>query len=168
MGNISEEPSFYAENRQRFKDGLIQFHANRQYTHVLTLCWNADAGRRQKIGLQHARRDIGDLLARIDRRLLGTRFHKNRDQRTEAVFFLEHAATNIHAHALIRVRPGRLLDFHRLFRGQRGGVWNRIVPAGTYRLEILDDVRTTAAYCLKEQHLATDDRMTVWADEFYA
>jgi len=120
------------------------------------------------MSVERARQDVGALLARVDRRLLGTRFHKKPDQRTTGVFFFEHVERNLHAHGLIRVPPARLLDFHRLFPSERGGPWNDIVPAGSYRLEIIDDLRTTVGYVLKEQHLATDERMTVWAEDFFA
>lgn len=171
MGNIADELSFAGRNRQRFKSDLIEFYAKQGFTHVLTLCWNADVRdprTRRKVSLDTARADVRALLAGVDRRLLGTRFHKKFDQRTRAAFFFEHADRNLHAHGLVRVQRDRLLDFHRLFPAERGGCWNDIVPSGSYRLEMIDDVRTTVGYLLKEQHLATDPRMTVWADEFFA
>jgi hypothetical protein len=171
MGNIADDLSFAGRNRERFKDGLTGFYAKMPFTHALTLCWNADVRPQptsSKMSVERARQDIGALLARVDRKLLGTRFHKKRDRRTTGVFFFEHADRNLHAHGLIRVQPNRLLDFHRLFPNERGGLWNDLVPAGSYRLEIIDDVRTTVGYVLKEQHLATDERMTVWAEDFFA
>jgi hypothetical protein len=88
--------------------------------------------------------------------------------RTKAVFFFEHPDSNLHAHGLIRVRRDQLLKLHRLFPNERGGPWNRLVPSGSYRLEMIDDVATTVGYLVKEQHLGADDRLTVWADEFFA
>ena len=170
VGNISEELSFAGRNRQRIKSDLIDFYSERSFTHALTLCWNGDvrsSRTRRKVSVELARQNIGAFLAGVDRRLLGTRFHKRPDLRTDAVFFIEHADRNLHAHGLIRVRPGRLLDFHRLFPGERGGQWNEIVPSGSYRLELIGDVRVAAGYALKEQHPGSDERLTVWADEFH-
>jgi len=161
------EPTFSA----RHKSALIGFYAKQGFTHVLTLCWNADVRAprtRRKVSLEQARRDVGAMLAGVDRRLVGTKFNRKPDRRTRAVFFFEHVDSNIHAHGLLRVERDRLLSFHRLFPHSRGGCWNKVVPSGSYRLEILDDVRTTVGYLLKEQHLASDTRMTLWADEFHA
>jgi hypothetical protein len=171
MGNIPDHLNFASINRERYKRDLIGFYAKMPFTHVITLCWNPDTRSlpaSQKLTLDRAKADIGALLARVDRRLLGTRFNRKTDQRTTGVFFFEHANRNLHAHGLVRAQPGRLLDFHRLFRGERGGPWNDVVPAGSYHLKIIDDVRTTLGYVLKEQHLASDERLTVWAEEFFA
>jgi hypothetical protein len=168
---VVDEPNFSERNLRRYKSDLIEFYAKQRFTHVLTLCWNADVRdprTRRKVSLEQARRDVGAMLARVDRRLVGTKFNRMSDRRTRAVFFFEHPDRNLHAHGLIHVRRDRLLDLHRLFPHSRGGCWNKIVPSGSYRLEILDDVRTTVGYLLKEQHLATDTRMTLWADEFHA
>lgn len=172
MSNISDDLNYAARNGAKAKDELIRFYARQGFSHVLTLCWNTDflaarAGLRGRLEL--ARQDIRELMARVDRRLLGTRFHtKPRDQRTAGVFFFEHVDRNLHAHGLIRVKADRLLGLHRLFPDERGGLWNHVVPAGSYRLEMIDDVATTVGYLLKEQHIGADDRTTVWADEFYA
>ena len=104
MGNISDNLSFAGRNRDRFKDGLIDFYLHQGFSHVLTLCWNADfvatnAGLKSRIEL--ARRDIRELMARVDRSLLGTRFHRKAAQRTKAVFHFEHVGTNIHVHATL-------------------------------------------------------------------
>src|ERR1039458_439301 len=104
MGNISDELSFTGRHREKFKQDLISFYSKMPFTHALTLSWNADVRPRpasSKLGIERARRDVGALLARVDRRLLGTRFHKKPVQRTTGVFFVEHPESNLHAHALI-------------------------------------------------------------------
>lgn len=53
-----------------------------------------------------------------------------------------------------------------MFPGERGGVWNDIVPPGSYTLRIIDDYATAAGYVLKEQHMSSEDRRTVWSTEF--
>lgn len=179
-GNIANDLSFVGSNRERFKDELIRFYAKQGFTRVLNLFWNADAGdpraahTKQKIkgrnvSIERARQDIGALLARIDGKLLHRNFHEEpKEKRTKAVFFIEHVGSNLHAHGLIRVQRDQLLKLHRLFPSERGGPWNRLVPSGSYRLEMIDDVVTTVGYLVKEQHLGADDRMIVWADEFFA
>ena len=168
MSNIAHESTFAVRERARFKNELIRFYAQQNFSHVLTLAWNSPAGRkatRRSVGLGQARSDVAHLLARIDRRLHGSRFHKCPD-RTRAVFFFEGVGENLHAHGLMKVDCTRLLPLHRLFPGERGGVWNDVVVAGSYKLEMIDDVRTTCAYLLKEQHLQSDERTTLWSDEF--
>jgi hypothetical protein len=170
MSNISTDLSFVGANRKRFNDELVGFYSRMSFTHALTLCWNADVHPRltaPRLSIERARRDIGMLLARIDRRLLGTRFHKKPDLRTNGVFFFEHVDRNLHAHALIRVQPGWLLDFHRLFPKDRGGAWNDIVPSGSYSLQIITDDWGAAGYAVKGQFLGADERMTVWAEDFF-
>ncbi|MDR3472574.1 MAG: hypothetical protein P4M09_12925 [Devosia sp.] len=171
MSNISNETTFVGRERARFKDELVNFYSQQSYSHVLTLAWNRDAGPiptlRRNISLPQARSDIGKLLGRIDRRLYGTDFHKSPD-RTRAVFFMEKVKDNLHAHGLIHVPSDRLLSLHRLLPGERGGVWNDVVAAGSYKLEMLHDPHTTIAYIVKEQHLDADDRTIIWSDEFIA
>jgi hypothetical protein len=170
MGNISKNLGFVGANRKRFNDELVGFYSKMAFTHALTLAWNADVRPRPtapRLSIERARRDIGALLAHVDRRLLGTRFHKKPDQRTSGVFFFEHVDRNLHAHALIRVQPSRLLDFHHLFPNDRGGTWNDIVPSGSYSLQIITDDWGAAGYAVKDQFLGADERMTLWAEDFF-
>lgn len=168
MSNIAQESTFAGRERDRFKNELVRFYSRQNFSHVLTLAWNSTLGReasRRSVGLAQARSDVAHLLARIDRRLHGPRFHICPD-RIRAVFFFEGVGENLHAHGLLKVDSARLLSLHRLFPGERGGIWNDVVAAGSYKLEMIDDARTTCAYLLKEQHLNSDDRTTLWSDEF--
>jgi hypothetical protein len=168
MSNIAQESTFAGRERVRFKSELIRFYSQQNFSHVLTLAWNSSGGRaapRRSVGLEKARSDVAHLLARIDHRLHGPRYHTKPD-RTRAVFFFEGVGENLHTHGLLKVDSTRVLPLHGLFPGERGGVWSDVVPAGSYKLEIIDDIRTTCAYLLKEQHLHSNDRTTLWSDEF--
>lgn len=171
MVNINDDISFAHKYRKRAKQELITFFAKMNYSHVLTLAWNRGApaagSSSRATSIAHAKRDIGLLLARLDRRLLGTKFNLKPELRTPAVFFFEKVGTNLHAHGLLRVPSKRLLSLHRMFPGVRGGVWSELVPSGSYKLEIIHDVRTTVGYLLKEQHLDQEGDTVVWADEFF-
>ena len=153
-------------NTTKYKNELVGFYAQMKFTHALTLSWNSDSGVARFVSAGEARADIGKLLARVDRRLLGTRFHKKPLDRTRAVFFLEHVGRNIHAHGMLKIKKDNLLQFHKLFQNERGGEWNNIVRSGTYKLNIITDEFVTAGYLLKEQHVNSDASTTVWWDEF--
>ena len=166
MSNISEEPSFVGRNRVVFKEAQARFCAALRFTHVLTLSWNRDTR------LEAAQGDLRRLHRRVDEELLGRRFYKlPSEARSLALFAFEGDRRSVHAHAMWRVPPtppgtNRLLRFHRMFPGERGGVWNDIVPPGSYTLRIIDDHATAASYVLKEQHMNSEDRRTVWSTEF--
>ena len=90
-------------------------------------------------------RDLRNLHRRVDENLLGRHFYKlPSEARSFALFAFEGERAQVHAHALWRVpptRPGtnRLLRFHKLFPHERGGLWNDIVPSGSYKLRIISD-----------------------------
>ncbi|MGZ9157621.1 MAG: hypothetical protein ACXW36_02010 [Nitrospira sp.] len=119
--------------------------------------------------LPRAREDMRALHGRVDERFFGRRFYRVPTcQRTLAFFAFESVLTNLHAHSLWRITDReKLLRFHRFFEGERGGLWNDIVESGSYKLRIVDDHAAATGYVLKEQHMGSDDRLTMWSDEFH-
>ena len=166
VGNITEDLSFVARNRTSFKDAQTRFCASLRFTHVLTLAWNRDTP------LEAAKRDLRRLHRRVDEHLLGRHFFKlSSEARSFALFAFEGERASVHTHALWRVPPtplgtNRLLRFHKLFPQERGGVWNEIVPSGSYKLRIISDFGDAARYVLKEQHLGSDDDTLLWSTDF--
>lgn len=168
MANVQTELSFAGAHRGKYREELNRFYANIGFTHALTVSWNRGAGTRfaGSVGVEQARADLKSLHARVDRKLVGKQFHKLADQRTLAVFMLEGVGRNLHCHSLWRLKASQVLPFARLFPDERGGIWNGLVPSGSYKLDIIDDARTVSGYVLKEQHMMSDDRTVLWSDEF--
>lgn len=129
---------------------------------MLTLSWN------RPLALRRARADLRALHARVDERFYGRRFFRRRPaDRTLAVFVFEKCDTHMHVHSLWRVPDrSKLLPFHRMFTGERGGIWNDVVPSGSYALSIIGDHGTAGGYIMKDQHMTSDDSLMVWSDEF--
>ena len=162
MSNLP--PPNYEKHFQRiaFKAAYAEMSWQLRFTHVLTVTWNRPST------IAVAKRNLASLHARVDEHFYGRRFHRRPlDQRTLAVFAFEKIETNLHVHSLWRVPSAdKLLPFHRLFPKTRGGVWNDVVPSGTYVLSIINDHHTASGYVLKDQHMNSDDHLMVWSDEF--
>lgn len=166
MGNIKDELSFVGRNRRQFKEAYARLCGRVGFTHALTLTFNRNAC------LEASQAALRDLHRRVDENLLGRHFYKlPNDQRTLAMFVFECIPHSLHVHSLWRVPRGRpeanrLLRFHRMFPNEQGGVWNEIVPSGTYKLRIITDYADASNYVLKEQHMDSDDRTVVWSTDF--
>lgn len=166
MSNIRDEPSFVGRSRVAFKDAQARFCAALRFTHVLTLSWNRD------VRLEAAQGDLRRLHRRVDEELLGRHFYKlPADARSLAMFAFEGDRKSVHVHAMWRVPPtplgtNRLLRFHGMFPDERGGIWNQIVPTGSYKLRVINDYATAANYVLKEQHMNSDDQTIIWSTDF--
>lgn len=165
VGNIPDRPTFVGSNRERWKRAMVEHYRDLGFTHALTLTWNRSQP------LDAAIRDLKSVHARVDRKLLGRNFNaKPQGDRTLAVFIFEalERGGKTHVHSLWRLSDrAHLLPFARLFPGERGGVWNAVAKAGTYKLALASDWSTFAGYALKGQHMSSDEREIVWSDEFY-
>jgi hypothetical protein len=159
---MAEELSFTGANRVRFRNAQIEFIARQGFTHMISLGWNRDVSR------DRMRTDLRKLHGMVDDMRLGRWFFKLEPSvRTRAVFFLEKLDTNPHAHSFWRIPMRDMLRFNRLFPAERGGAWSKVVPSGTYALRLNDDPMEAARYVLKEQHMDSDDRTVIWADDFF-
>lgn len=166
-GNIKDEPSFVGRNRAAFKEAHARFSFAIGWTHALGLAFH-----RSEVPLPVVKSALRDLHRRVDEQLLGRRFYRlPPEERTLAMFNIEGVPHNVHVHSLWRIPKGppganRLLRFHRMFAGERGGVWNDVVPSGTCKLTIMTDHAEAARYMMKEQHMGSDDQLTVWSTDF--
>lgn len=161
LGNMKQQLSFVGANRDRFRHAQVEFLAAQGYSHMVSLAWN------RGVSLDRMHADLRKLHGMVDEKLLGRWFFKMEPSlRTRAVFVLEKLQTNPHCHSFWRVPCPKMLRFNRLFSGSRGGVWEKIVPSGTYDIRLNDDRMEAARYVLKEQHMNSDGRTVIWSDEF--
>lgn len=93
------------------------------------------------------RRRARDYCARMDRKLLGHLWHKRpATERTDGVFFIEHVASNIHLHGLLRFPSGNEEEL----RMTSEVVWKKICPSGSVRLTDTGTLPDAVRYCTKE------------------
>jgi hypothetical protein len=160
--NIVDGPGFSGARCDVWKVSVVQHLLDLRFTHALTLAWN------RKLTLDSAKADLARLHRRVDHELLGGRYHRKPvEVRTLAVFVFEQIKTHIHVHSLWRIQSRQhLIPFARLFPKERGGVWNNIVPSGSYKLAINDDPVNSILYALKDQHPNSDAGEIVWSRDF--
>lgn len=127
---------------------------------------NAESNTNSASRLNLARRQVGELFGRVDRKLLGTRFNKKPHLRTHGVFFFEHVDTNIHAHGLIDVRGDRVTDFKDIML-EPPNIWMTVCSSGSYWIDDLTNIRAAAYYDTKEQKPWSDPQTTLWLEEFF-
>lgn len=174
------------ENRQQsaWKPAMMRTFDTSGYTTAITLAWNRAVGR------DRLRADLSEVLKLIDREMLGPRFNdKPASARTDAVFVVEGLTTgHVHVHSLWRapsdrwfelgklfsdwrcLRPPKVRDAARVFKGAPVGAWKRVVPTGSHDIEPLNLVGSNdevTGYILKGQHAGSDVRDIIWAAEFH-
>lgn len=137
-----------------------------RFTHAITLVWN------RSVGLARARADLRDLMHRVDRKLLGSNFHKVPSQyRTNALFVFEgYRDDHVHVHSLWKAPHGKWFSLGKMFPQGRGGVWNDIVPSGSNKVEgcsYLGGNSEITGYALKQQHRFSEPELMVWSAEFH-
>lgn len=166
VGNIRDEVSFVGRNRVAFKEAHARLCAAIGFTHAVTLAFHRNAR------LEASQEALRRLHRRVEENLFGRFYYKlPSDQRTLAMFVFEGIPYNVHVHSLWRLPAGtpganRLLRFHQMFPGERGGLWSQIVPSGTYKLRMVTDHADASNYVLKEQHMDSDDRTVIWSTDF--
>lgn len=104
------------------------------------------------------RKLAANFCARVDRRLLGTSWSKKpAEARTDGIFFVEHVASNIHLHALLRLPSGT----EEGLRMTSVSIWNTLCPTGTIDWQAVDDLPRRVGYCVKERRFTdySDDQV---------
>lgn len=132
--------------------------------YAITLAWNSN------VSLRLAKEHLRKLLGRVDAAFLGRRFYRHpANERAQAMFVFEKIETNIHVHGLWRLPSFEKIKLLvSLFPGERGGLWNEVVPSGSYCLTRIDDHHEAVNYMMKGQHMRSDDREMVWSDEWHS
>lgn len=118
-----------APRHKNLREGWVDFLTDQQFTHGLTFHWHAPISQAAAVD------DMRYIHMRIDRELLGPRFHKRPD-RTHAVFFFEggERTDNFHCHCLWRVAPEHHAKFE-LFTlnfSLNRSIWKMIAPSGSF------------------------------------
>lgn len=97
------------------------------------------------------RRLARDYCARMDRKLLGhTWTTMPAAERTDGLFFIEHVASNIHLHGLLKFPKGTPEKLEMM----TGLIWSKLVPSGTIDFQSIDDLPGALRYVLKEEKLS--------------
>lgn len=153
-------------SQSHWKAAMMDWLDTFRFTHAITLVWN------RSVGSDRARADLRDLMHRVDRRLLGSKFHKVPSRyRTTAVFFFEgYGHHNVHVHSLWKAPQQKWFSLGKMFPRKRGGIWNAVVGSGSYDVEACSWLGGNAAitgYAIKQQHRFSDPALMVWADEFH-
>jgi hypothetical protein len=125
------------------RDAQISFLASHPWSHALTLSYND-----WPVSDRRIRCDLRALHARIDRQLLGTRFHLLKpEQRSRFIAVVEGKDYHPHVHIMLQIKPpNRSAEFAAMLHA---GLWKRFAPAGSYELSLITDAHGWAAYCLK-------------------
>jgi hypothetical protein len=124
------------------------------------------------VGFDRAHADLKNLMHRIDRQLLGSNFTKfPAAARTEAYFVFEgHRRHHCHVHALWRAPKGHENSIDNMFPGEHGGIWNDVIPSGSYAVAKLPEgqsVHEFSGYIMKTIHRFSEADLIVWASEFH-
>jgi hypothetical protein len=159
------EPIYHSDTQQAWKRSFMDFVDREAFTHAITLSWNCRAT------IDRARQDLRHFHRRVDRKLLGSRCERYPvEKRSRAFFVFEGVRTgNVHVHSVWRCPPGKLLPFCQLFPSQRGGLWNSVVPSGSYAAAFTNVAgcnEEIVGYLLKGQHKCSESAEMLWSDEF--
>ena len=162
--NTADQPNQAAIRQDAWKNGMVETFRSCGFTHAVTLSWN------RSVSILAATQHLKTIHGIVDRELLGCRYtSKSLHQRSLAVFVFEGTLPggHLHVHSLWRIAEWRhFLPFMRMFFGERGGPWNRIVSSGSYSLSIADDPDVFARYALKGQHPDSPVDEMVWSTGF--
>lgn len=90
------------------------------------------------------RRKLYEYHGRLDRKLLGSKYHKKPiTWRTRFVALLEHLDTNLHAHMLIK--PARNKQFR--CQMQSPYIWEEICPGGDLKIDYINSKESLIKIC---------------------
>ncbi len=126
------------QSTHRERHAMREFLADTHFTHFITLALNdpmASVGR--------ARRLLRDWDARMNRKLLGKRWHRKPDERMNWIAFLETPWDNPHWHLLVQLLDGQEAAYEET-RGEEffwcaERIWTELKPAGTLVAKDIDD-----------------------------
>lgn len=91
--------------------------------------------------------------ARVDRKLLGHEWHTApAETRTDGIFFVEHTASNIHLHGLMRFPSGAAAGLEMT----TALIWKKLCPSGTIDLVPIRKLSSLVDYCMKESSFQPD------------
>lgn len=131
---------------QEIRDGFVNFLADQQYTHAVTLKPNGD--RVNSKDALHRLFTVTHML--VQRRLLGPRFHLKKSKQTPALAFVEGCLATGHLHTAFKVPLEHNVKFESAFADDdRSGLWRKLVPSGTCVVERIYDAHGWLSYSAK-------------------
>lgn len=127
--------------RRQLRESYIELALSFEPNFAVTLVTN------QYLTTNGMRKLIKGYCARMDNVLLGKEWASApARQRIDGTFFIEHTASNIHAHGLLRFPSGKPMGLQRI----SDLVWMKLCPAGSVVVESLWDDGRFADYSTKE------------------
>lgn len=159
MGNYHDYQSFESTFNSRGQAAFAKWLGGMDFNVAIHLFFNSD------VSLPKAGRVVTQCFRDVDRKLLGTRFHKKpASRRTTGVILFEHLQTNLHAHGLLRVPTDRLAQFAELFPANGRGIWTDCWPSGSQTSAMLYDTAGFAHYITKEQKASAAPETMLWLE----
>jgi hypothetical protein len=163
----SNLPDFVTNKRHcaRWKAAFFDLLYRQNYTHAISLVWNG------AVPHGRIRSDLKRFHRMVDKKLLGSRCERYpREKRSRAVFMVEGVVEgHSHVHSFWRFPPGKLISFNRLFPGERGGLWNDLIPQGTYAMAMISPICRNdefSGYLLKRQNPNSPPEEIIWSEDF--
>lgn len=82
--------------------------------------------------------------AKMDRKILGSKWQNKNNQRTKFVAFLEHANSNIHWHLMVKLHE----PAHDVFEAEASAAWVSLVDSGDVLIKRTDvDEAANETFC---------------------
>ncbi len=126
------------QSTHRERHAMREFLADTHFTHFITLALNdpmASVGR--------ARRLLRDWDARMNRKLLGKRWHRKPDERMNWIAFLESPRDNPHWHLLVQLLDGQEAAYEatrgETFSSRARVIWRELSRSGTFDCQCIED-----------------------------
>lgn len=77
--------------------------------------------------VKRAANDLHEWHARLDRKMLGKKWHERPIERTRFIAFVEHPNSNIHWHMMLKLNCTR----HDTFNSEAPKIWKKLIKSGT-------------------------------------
>lgn len=161
MPNYLDNQSFESRFNMTRRSAYSRWLSDPTLNVAMTLNFN------RPVSLANARSAIGECFGKVDRKLLGTRFTRRRNDRTTGLFVFEHLKSNLHAHGLLRVQPERLERFGEMFPPTQRGLWSDVWVGGSQWTTDADDPAGFAFYIAKEQHASSAPETMLFLEDFF-
>lgn len=137
-----ESPFHIKTHKDNLRQAYIKLAGTNYRDYFLTLVVN------RSISVEAMQSLLGRFFGRVDRALLGRDFHTMpMSQRTDGVIFLEHTASNIHAHCVLKFPKGKTPS---RLASECTKIWSTLCPSGNAELEIQHNGFGAVDYATKE------------------
>lgn len=131
----------YTHNKLLQKS-LSEWISSSQYSLFVTLIFNSDT-----IGLSGFKNMLREFHGRVDKELLGSKFHKKTgSERTNFICTVEHLNSNLHGHLLLSPAKNLVSDFKTVSKY----VWWKLCRKGEINIKEVYDLKTVSDYMTKE------------------